>query len=903
MLGRVLQRLGVRPRERRLVIRFGLVHFALIASYTLARAVRDAVFLETLTARNLPYLYVGVALWTALVSALLARLPLQQTLQHSLAQLLVIGGVALAVFGALLQFVGGAVTVVAFYLWAGAFGLILVSMFWVLVNEASDPREARRLFGVIGAFGILGGMAGGSLATIFGGTFGPEFTLLIAAVLLVAIAPLARYAVDPNTSRVIELQPTDVPPANWRRDPYVLLLTAVFLAGGIAANLVDYQFKVAVERVSGGNALRLTQILGFYYTGLNVLAIVLQMFASGWLLRRLGATTVASFLPGGVVIGSLLAVILGPGALLVALTRTYEAGLRVSLARTAWEFLYFPLAPGLRRRVRTWIEAVVDRAAEAVSGIAILALALAGFGGPRQLAVVTFAAAAGWLALSWRLRHAYIGQLSVSLRTMVVDDTGTSRAPEAHLIEGAHALLDSAFEKRVLYGFDILERLDPDRLDRELGRLQDHTSPLVRARALARLADPARPVASPLLSALAHDESVEVRNEAFRLYAERYADAETQMQNLLLSPDDAARAAALTYMVSRPSTPDSEVETRADEVLRNGTAMERRGLAVGLGRRPHASPLLRMRLADLLTDPEVEVRREALAACATSGARDLVPAMLPLVAVPTTRTAARMALARFGNRIVGALGDALGDVSLPVAVRRELPAVLGDIGSQEAANELLRAPGVDPILRFATLRAQNRIRVRSPHIVFPRQAVHRALSAEVETFLRMHLHLQVWEREPPSRARKLILMTLLERRDNAFERIFRRLGLLYPAQDIFLGYRALSDPARRTRAQAIEYLDSVLLPEDRRLLVPILDDPDRRALFAESLYRLRRHTRESSLDELVRGGDVWLQACALYVIGATRTTPLVDAVRDTLDGDSALVRETAAWSLKRLETA
>jgi AAA family ATP:ADP antiporter len=903
MLGRLLQRLGVRPRERRLVVRFGLVHFALIASYTLARAVRDAVFLETLTARNLPYLYVGVAVWTALVSAVLARLPVQQTLQHALAQLLVVGGAALAVFGALLQFAGGAVTVVAFYLWAGAFGLILVSMFWVLVNEASDPREARRLFGIIGACGILGGMAGGSLATIFGGMLGPEFTLLIAGALLIGIAPLARYAVDPNTSRVIELQPSDVPPPHWRRDRYVLLLTAVFLAGGIAANLVDYQFKVALEQVSGGNAMRLTRNLGFYYTGLNVLAILLQMLASGWLLRRLGATTVASFLPGGVALGSLLALLVAPGALLVALTRTYEAGLRVSLARTAWEFLYFPLAPGLRRRVRTWIEAVVDRAAEAVSGIVILALGVVGFSGPRRLAAVTFAAAAGWLALSWRLRSAYVEQLSASLRTMVVDDTGTSRAPEAHLIEGAQELLDSTFEKRVLYGFDLLERLDPERLDRELGRLQDHASPVVRARALARLADPARPVASPLLSALAHDESVEVRNEAFRLYAERYADAETQMQNMLASSDDAARAAALTYLVSRSSTPESEVEARADVVRRQGTVMERRGLAVGLGRRAHPSPLLRMRLADLLHDPDADVRREALAAGAASGARDLVPVMLPLLASPATRTAARAALARFGNRIVGALGDALGDAALPIAVRRELPAVLADIGSQEAANELLRVPNVDPILRFAALRAQNRIRARSPHIVFPRPAVHRALSAEVETFLRMHLHLEVWEHEAPSRSRKLLLMALQERRDAAFERIFRRLGLLYPAEEIFLGYRALADPARRTRAQAIEYLDSVLLPEDRRLLVPILDEPDRRALFAESLYRLHRYTRDSSLAELARGADVWLQACALYVIGALRVASLAGAVRDALDTDTALVRETAAWSLKRLESA
>ncbi len=161
MLAAWLQRLGVRPREQRLVIRFALLHFALIASYTLARAARDAVFLDTLTAKRLPYLYVGVAVWTAFVSSAFTRFSLQRTLQHSLSQLLVVCGAALAAFALILMYLPGAVSVIAFYLWTGAYGLILVSLFWVLANEASDPREARRLFGIIGASGILGGMVGG----------------------------------------------------------------------------------------------------------------------------------------------------------------------------------------------------------------------------------------------------------------------------------------------------------------------------------------------------------------------------------------------------------------------------------------------------------------------------------------------------------------------------------------------------------------------------------------------------------------------------------------------------------------------------------------------------------------------------------------------------------------------
>src|SRR5262249_29850487 len=158
--------------------------------------------------------------------------------------------------------------------------------------------------------------------------------------------------------------------------------------------------------------------------------------------------------------------------------------------------------------------------------------------------------------------------------------------------------------------------------------------------------------------------------------------------------------------------------------------------------------------------------------------------------------------------------------------------------------------------------------------------------------LRIHVHLDVWEHESPSRARALLHGTLADRRAAAFGRIFRRLGLLYPPREVHLGYRALVGAAPRTRAQALEYLDSGLLPEDRRLLVPILEEPDRRAILASSLYGIVPYTRESSLADLLLEPDAWLQACALYVIGALRVAELGDRVRAVLETSAEIVRET-----------
>lgn len=900
MIGRWIARLGIRPSERRLVLRFTALHFLIIASYTLARAARDVMFLDTLTSKGLPYLYVAVAMWTALVSSAYARVGYRQQMHRALAQLLVVCGLALVAFGAIGHKFHGPVPSVAFYLWTGAYGLILVSLFWVLATESTDSREARRLFGFIGAGGILGGMAGGAIATFLGGRLGPESTLFVAGAILIAAVPFAKHVVDPASSRILEIPRDEAAPRNWRRDPYVILLSTLFLLSGIGAGVLDYQFKVVVERVSAGDPMQLSRLLGGYYAFLNGLAIVIQVFASGWLLRRFGAVAVSGLLPAGVALGSLAALAQPALPVILAATRMFDAGLRVSVVRTAWEFFYFPLGPAMRRRVKTWIDAVVDRSSEALAGILILALGATHSQSPALLGWIVVLLAILTIALGWRLRDAYVQQLSVNLRTLVADEEQPATPGEARLIEEAHKLLDSPFEKRALYAFELLERADPEGLDVRLGTLQDHPSPAIRARVLGRLADPARPVASPLLENVARDESEVVRTEAFRLYAERFGDADARLAELLGSEDEASRAAALEYFVSRASVPDPVVEQHVDAVLRHGSVAERRSLASGLGRRPRPSTN-HARLGDFLRDPVPDVRREALAAAAAAGLRDMVPGMLPLLAVHQTRDAARHALASFGNRVVGTLGDAMVDPATPPAVVHEIPGVLAEIGSQDSANQLLRRPArADLTLRHRVLKAQNRIRTADSGVRFPRATIRAELERDVEAFLRIHVHLDVWERETESRARKLLYSSLLERRETAFAQIFRHLGLVYPPREIYLGYRALRGDARRTRAQALEYLDAALLPEDRRLLVPTLENPDRRKLLAEALYGIKPFTRETSLADLLATPDVWLQACALYGIGAMRLTGLRSQVALALSFEPHIVRETAAWSLARL---
>ncbi len=114
---------------------------------------------------------------------------------------------------------------------------------WSLANRLLTTRQAKRLFGVIGAGGILGGSTGGFIAYNLAKSRGPEFIefLLLAVagglmvcMLLVLLATLARR--EQAESMVATEQPKETArpgffqSIRWiRASRYLLLITGLII--------------------------------------------------------------------------------------------------------------------------------------------------------------------------------------------------------------------------------------------------------------------------------------------------------------------------------------------------------------------------------------------------------------------------------------------------------------------------------------------------------------------------------------------------------------------------------------------------------------------------------------------------------------------------------------------------
>jgi hypothetical protein len=140
--------------------------------------------------------------------------------------------------------------------------------------------------------------------------------------------------------------------------------------------------------------------------------------------------------------------------------------------------------------------------------------------------------------------------------------------------------------------------------------------------------------------------------------------------------------------------------------------------------------------------------------------------------------------------------------------------------------------------------------------------------------------------------------------DQNLELIFRLLGLQYPMRDIYSAFSALKGtrPARRT--SAIEFLDSLLRQDLRAVILPLLEESSTERLveLAVRTFGVRPRSREEALETILEQNDEWLVACALHEIGSRRITGQERRCREFMDDGRPLVRETAAWALRQLES-
>ena len=167
------------------------------------------------------------------------------------------------------------------------FAVLTTSQFWLLANYVFNAREAKRLFGLIGAGAISGGISGGYLTKFLVQPIGTiNMILFCIGFLCICIFIMGfiwkRSARQNYVDRLLQEKRTKKaystasPIGMFVNSRHFTLLATLVGLGVIVANLVDFQFSfIASSKIAEED--RLTAFFGFWLSNLSVASLLIQL--------------------------------------------------------------------------------------------------------------------------------------------------------------------------------------------------------------------------------------------------------------------------------------------------------------------------------------------------------------------------------------------------------------------------------------------------------------------------------------------------------------------------------------------------------------------------------------------------------------------------------------------------
>ena len=384
-----------RRQEMAAVIAAFLLFFLVFASYFMLRPIRETFGIVG-GVKHLQWLFTATFVTTLCVVPLYGwlskRMPRSVLLPVSY---VFVSAVTAGIATGLFIEPGNVWLARAFYVWVSVMNLFVISIAWSLMADVFNAEQGHRLFGRIAAGASLGGVVGPLLTNRLVGVIGHAGLLLLSTVLLLGTLIFVRYLL---VWRARHGNPADPrPPAQpiggsiWAgistilRSPYLLSISLFILLLTSVSTFVYFE-QARVVDATIPNAVDQTRLFSAIDTGVQALSLVIQLFLTGEIARRLGVTTLLVSVPVAMIAGFLLLAATPVLAIVVAVMMLRRVG-EYALIRPGREMLFTTVDAETKYKAKNAIDTVVYRGGDAVSawldtGLAALGSSmLAAFGG------------------------------------------------------------------------------------------------------------------------------------------------------------------------------------------------------------------------------------------------------------------------------------------------------------------------------------------------------------------------------------------------------------------------------------------------------------------------------------------------------------------------------------------
>ena len=874
------------------------------------------LFISTLPSADIPYKYMLPPLVLMLTTALYARIAPRFRRDR-----LILGCSALMLAGVLVfrllletgwrqEFV----LLCALFAFFNVVVMIVVLQMWTLAGDLFNPREARRLFGLIAAGSTLSNVIFGALLSWFAKQVDPADLLFVMAAGLVCSALCAgvlgyccrealETTAEPERQHHASTEENSIL-GTFRamlQSPLLVSLAAIVILVDLVSRIADYQLDLALQDHYGGDSQGMVEFLGLFRFWSGACACAVQFFLAGRLLERFGVAVLLLFLPASIALGT-GAILLSGGILWAAvMPRACDIVLKYTVNDTLINLLYLPVGARLRSRAKALLEGMVKPPVVGLLGVFFLLAGQSGSAAVLYWAVPVLVLVGVWALLALRASRQYVAALSESIQLRRFDpDREVVHLMDESSVRVLIETLHSPDAMRVVHALDLLPRLSGIDWKPHLAMLLDHDEAEVRVLVLEYLSEPGAAAYAEQVREKLRDPEARVRAAALgALCALEQSGAVQTVVPFLQDSDPSIRAAAIVGLVKYAGL---------DGLLHAGESLK----ALLTGAEPQTrlegirvlevlqAPSFYHPLIELLEDESMEVQIGTLRAAAKIKAPELVPLILPKLHSPLLRRHAVEAAVQCLGDDLSVLERVLQDERQPVVVRQQVIGILGRQHADEAVQMLLeQLQAVDDPVRGAAGEALLQLRASGYRMPLVDERVVGVFGAE----LQRAYELCVWRWNSGDEKDGLLLKEALEiRLGQVRERLLVLLDLRYPEIPAAWLRDSLGRESAELRATVLELIDNVVERETKELLLPMLtrSEEDLQQVARRQLG-LGRQSLGARIEALIRAADPWLRCCALYEVGRRRLAELPPLVEAALGAEEPLVRETAQAARVQLE--
>lgn len=926
---------GIRSGEVRISLLMQLYIFLIITTLLIVKPTINALFLSKLTSDALPNAYLLVAL-VAIGSSFFYNKALKKfsLLKIVTATLIVSAAIFLSLKFLLNYDYFSTELLYFYYVWVAIFALLTTSQFWVLANLVFNIREAKRLFGFIGAGAITGGIFGGYLTNLLAPIIGNDNLMVIASLILLGCVPLLQYIWKKKIKALGYFRQKQRSYAT-NESSFKLILKSkhlTYIAGivgvsVITAKLVDFQFSdLASKAISDPDDL--ASFFGFWFSTFNLVSLMIQLFLTRKIVGVWGVASTLILLPVGILVTVGLFIVF-PELWVVILMKSVDGSLKQSINKAASEMLVLPVPTDIKNKTKSFIDVVVDSIATGIAGCLLIFVIKGLDFGPVEVSMLILALILIWFYFIYKVRKTYFQSFRQNLINFSDKHHLSKNKKRNHVSTNATILkvLEEGEESEILYMLSKINEIKDKRLKLAVVFLLDHPLDTIKAAAIRNLYLLDKGTAVEKVEELVNQKDDEVVLAAMQYLLTHTDINDLKIFDTYLNHDNKYIASAALFCLAKESRDNQKLAERYSLDTRLEKGIEAVNLpsdhhrinetvelikAIGFSGMPKYYSFIKAHF----NNKNEEVIKAAIEAAGHSAHILFVDDLLGFLETKDFREEAEEALHHYGSGVIKMLLKRLKNNLISENTKRFIPNILSRFNNQESVNTLFTLlRNKDIIIRLEAAKALQEIKEKNKGLKFSKKDVVRLILSECKlyhsTLIAMELQKKITknyklelvsdtEMEEYS-ARNSLIEILEKRLDHGLQQIFTLLELEYNSKDVNIAYNGIKSEKQEVRANAIEFLDTLLQPNLRHTLLPLVENTILSASNQEIDSNFNVPSEYKCFQMLLKGQDVRIKLAVLYLLRHIEDKNYLKLVHRMVTDKDIRIRNFATLAVENLK--